>query len=634
MMRRFRPVWRRAFLAAVFAGATVVVAACGVPSSGKPILDGPATTNDSATGSAGFLQLPTPSGFPSNRLEAAPFIESGYLEAAAGQVGKPQQAAVTAFMVDSLKHAWSSSQTPSQPINVVRLKGATVTSAAKGQTTAFVVTEKILEVGVLDPQSGLLNPPPSSAPQTLSFTIALPPAGRGPALQPGNTMLLTDAPNGLYLNESALRQSRYYVPHIIYFWSADHALIPDVRYQSAGLSSVARATAIVKWVLAGPPPWMGMPQTTTGLLLADNTLPTIGDTFVVDLNPAARTLSPTDLADLTAQIRWSLGDIHAGDHDDSSIASAVQLKIGAQQVLLDKDSSYEVKNQANDRPTPPTAYAIDSGKVRPITATVRTVPELLAGSPNTHVVLAAVNEPQKLAAFVRSTTPGKQSLWIRRGATPTLSPLHGLPSSGFQRPVWLVQPVGALAVVANGQFYVINAKDQVLHVTVPNLGKIDAFSVAPDGSQVALVANGDLYTSLLATADQPTASAPPSLTPPRLISAKPALSMVTAVAWSGIDQLIVAGSGPGTAGATVIDMFADGTYINSNPQVATFGNVTISQLVAYPLSATDPDASSGGSRYVMMQIPYACVGRANCQLPHWIPTTPNESAPVSPFYPD
>ncbi len=150
---------------------------------------------------------------------------------------------------------------------------------------------------------------------------------------------------------------------------------------------------------------------------------------------------------------------------------------------------------------------------------------------------------------------------------------------------------------------------------------------------MALVANGDLYTSLLETADQPSASAPPSLTQPRLISAKPALSTVTAVAWSGIDQLIVAGSGPGTAGATVIDMFADGTF-NGNPQVATFGNVTISYVVAYPLSALETDPSSSGSSWVMMQIPYACSGRANCQLLRWIPTTANESAVVSPFYPD
>ena len=80
MAHRFRPFWRRAVVAAVLAGVTVVAAACGVPSSGKPILDGPATTNDSATGNAGFVQTPTPGDFPSNRPAAAPFIEDGISE--------------------------------------------------------------------------------------------------------------------------------------------------------------------------------------------------------------------------------------------------------------------------------------------------------------------------------------------------------------------------------------------------------------------------------------------------------------------------------------------------------------------------------------------------------------------------
>jgi hypothetical protein len=167
---------------------------------------------------------------------------------------------------------------------------------------------------------------------------------------------------------------------------------------------------------------------------------------------------------------------------------------------------------------------------------------------------------------------------------------------------------------------------------------VDAFSIAPDGRQVAFVANGDLWTSLLETGAEPSASAPPSLTSPRLISVRPALSEVTAVAWSAVDQLIVAGTGQGSAGATAIEMFVDGTYANKNPQVTTLGTTKISQIVSYPLSASVASAAGVGSLYVMMQVSsstssYACVGRASCQPLSWQGGGAG-SSPASPFYPD
>ena len=356
-------------------------------------------------------------------------------------------------------------------------------------------------------------------------------------------MLLTAAPNGLYMTEDVLHESQYYQPQVIYFWDVNHGLIPDLRYQSAGLTSIQRATAVVSWILAGPPPWIPSniaARTTPGMALVDNTLPATGNTFIVNLPPTAQSLSKADLGDLAAQIRWSLGDIRA-DPSQSDV-SAVQLQIGNQPKLLDKDNAYVGKNQAPERTGAPTMYAIDGGKVRPIAKgpALSVLPNV---APNKNVLLAAVavDSSRQLAAFVRSVG-SKQQLWVRRGDK-TIGPI--MTASSFKRPVWLEQPEGALAFVADGKFFVWNGKNRPLNVTVPNLGKVDAFSVAPDSRQVALVSDGRLWTSLLETGDQPSASAPPSLTAPRLIDVRPALSSVTAVAWSAVDSDGGGGAGTG-----------------------------------------------------------------------------------------
>jgi hypothetical protein len=586
----------------------LVATACGVPSSGKPIVDAAASAKDSSGGSGGVVSPPNPSQFPVNDpASAAAFVENGYLSAVAGQVGsKAQHLAATAFMTTDAGSGWK----PEQQVTVIRIISRFTTQQAHG----YEVNEVVEVVGTFDPQAGSLNASPVPSKTTLDFTI----------MTTAGSEKLTKVPPGMFMTDDALHNSAYYTPHVIYFWDDSHGLIPDLRYLPAAMSTKQQATAVVTWILDGPPAWMAgvATQPAPGVSLDDNTIPADGDTFVVNLNSAARALSPADQANLLAQIRWSLGDIHPGGR--SFGASPVQLQIPNQPKRTDSDSAYTDKNQAWNRAPNPTAYAIDGGKVRPLNLINDTQVPILNSKTNANVLLAAVDPSQTLAAFVRPSAGGKQELWIRRTTKGAFEPIKG--ASSFSRPVWLVQPAGELAIVADGQFYLIDAKNKATEIPVPTIGgSISGFSIASDGRQVAFVANGQLWTSLLDPGNQP------SLSSPRLRNVKPALDTVTAVAWSAVDQLVVAGAVNGDA--SVIETYVDGSYGSKKAaELKSYGNTTISKIVSYP---PNPQTSDEGSIFVMVQTSgFACSGRAQCETLQWVPVATSGPQPTSPFYQD
>ncbi|HEY1485753.1 MAG TPA: hypothetical protein VGF84_06595, partial [Micromonosporaceae bacterium] len=198
----------------VLAAVLLAAAACGVPSGGKPILVGHAPPLG-PVGAAGIA--PTAQ---TSFTNPADFVESGYLQALAGQTSLVAQDSVrNQFVVAKRKiPIKAGDSSPVAPVTVVRVIGAPTQHAIDANGDAYTVTVSVQVLGVFDPSTGALAPALASPKsRKLDFTVTT----NGP-------LKLTQLPGGLYMSEDAFRAQ--YIPQTIYFWDGNGGLIPDQRY--------------------------------------------------------------------------------------------------------------------------------------------------------------------------------------------------------------------------------------------------------------------------------------------------------------------------------------------------------------------------------------------------------------------
>jgi hypothetical protein len=595
--------WRRRTRWAVALSAAVVLAvsACGVPTSGPPISDGPPP----AGGGSDNGGIDPPPG-PDVESSSADDFVNDYLAAPAGATEQDGQvAAARAYMTGAAASTWVKPNT-SDPVRVLRQIGGwasdTTRTASDGTTitdvtgTFEVVGGFVVSTGVLEPATSGASP--SRATERLTFSVGDSDDGSG-------RFRLTDrVPPGLIMSERALQ--RWFAPHPVYFWDPNRqALIPDIRYVPSVLTQIAQATWIVKWVLGSPSDWIsGATQPLVNAYLLPPTVSvTGGGTYVVNLSTSAHALDNPAL--LAYQLRWSLGTLTVGAGTQAPMP--VEIQIEGQTQVTSSDDSYR-EHVANLEPSRSSdearAYAIaDGGRAVAVTinpATEALTPVPVAGGPrvlnsqkNLGVILAAVDGSASAAALVRADNTG-QSLWIRRTggrAASDFVEVKGLPHGTMSRPQFVSQPAGGVVVAVNGQLKLVDFQNRVHSIQLPSgISTVSAFSIAPDAHRIAFVSGGKLYFSVIAGGDTPT------MTAAQPIVIGPSLATATGVAWSSAYQLVVGGR----AGAIgkIAELHIDGS-LDPNPFTREYGQVTIAQVAAY---SYDPIQQPGFDEIMVQEV--------------------------------
>ena len=574
---------------------TVIVlalSACGVPTSGPPISDGPPP----AGGGSANGGLPPPPG-PNEETSTADAFVNDYLQAVAGAKDPGAQiAAARAYMTAGAAGAWGKPSASGQ-VNVLRqISGWTdkIVTARDGSTVTNV-TGTFEIVGEFDVNTGVLEPPPAANRvseaadrRKLTFLVGDSDAGSG-------RFRLTDhVPPGLYMSEQALQI--WFAPHPIYFWDPSHeALIPDIRYVPSVLSGIQQATWIVNWALGDPSDWIsGATQQTVNASLVDplSISVTNDGSYVVNLSTTAHALEP--LAPLAYQLRWSLGTQTLG----SEMPTPVDVEIEGQSQVVSSDDRFRelVPNLAPARSSvEANAYAIKTaangpgGKVVQVTINPATEaiamkpaqPRILNSPNNAKVVAAAVNGSASAAALVRAVGNG-ESLWIRRtgNAASDFVQVKGLAGTSMSRPQFVTQPAGAVVVAVDGQLKLVDAQNRVLPIQLPSgISSVSAFSIAPDAHRVAFISGGRLYFSVITVDD------PPTMTTAQPIVIGPNLATATSVAWSSTSQLVVGGQDGSTG--KIAELNVDGS-LDPNPFTRIYPSDNIVQVAAHSYDPLPP----------------------------------------------
>ena len=598
----------------------LAVSACGVPTSGPPISDGPPP----AGGGSADGGLPPPPG-PNVEASNADDFVNHYLEAVAGSTSLDGQvAAARAYMAADAAGTWVESSAKA-PVTVLRQLGGwqsdTTTTAPDGTTvikvtgTFEIVGEFVVSLGEMEPPSGASPASDTAGRRTLTFSVGYSEDGLG-------RFRLTDrVPPGLYMSEQALQT--WFAPHPVYFWDSNHeALIPDIRYVPSVLSTILQATQVVNWTLGNPSDWInGATQQTVNASLVDPTISVTADgTYVVNLSTSAHALESPAL--LAYQLRWSLGT----STFNGTYPMPVNVEIEGQSQVISSNNSFRelVPNLAPSRSSVEAdAYAVAGGKalevrINPATEEIVLIgasgqPRVLNSAKNTNVVAAAVNGSASSAALVRAV--GKnESLWIRRpsGSARDFVQVGGLVGKSMTRPQFVTQPTGAVVVAVDGQLKLVDAQNHVHPIKLPSgIPNISAFSIAPDAHRIAFISDGKLYFSVIPVDIL-------KMTPAQPIVIGPSLTTATTVAWSSTSQLVVGGQDGSTG--RIAELNVDGS-LDPPGFTREYGSVKILQVAAY---CYDPLPPVGFDEVMVQAGPSVIAGR-----------TPGKRAALSaPFFQD
>ncbi len=556
---------RRRLLRGLLLGAAgaAVPAACGVPTSGRPIIDERASAGGSG-GSRGLLRPPGPDGI----TDAVELIRR-YLTAVAGDLGDKRKDSARAFLTPSARAAWQ----PNDQIVVVReigYLGPSTASGAKGETVTVDV-QPIGVLGVSGPGNGSLDTPTSTTLRRLEFTVVVAgdsaPAG---VVKLIDSQKLSDLAGSLLLSVEGIKSA--YLPQLLYYWDTEgRGLVPDLRYlPQIGLSEDGRPTWIVNTLLAGPVSWLspavvGPPGDTQ--LKLPNVVRKDG-TLIVDLNSTAST---TDLNKLMAQLRWSLRRIST-DPD-----APVQLRIAsqAQPSVNGEGHGYLQYNLADlqFRDANPTGYCIAGGKVRPLKDPDAPVPPVLRGAHNAEVTSAAMRRGGTMAALVVGPPAHRvlRLVQVANAANPPRVADFALPRGEAGRPAWVPGTTPRVLIAVGGHLYTATPGSGPVLVA----DGVSAFSVGPDGMRIALVTtDGGLAMAALSSSGDSV-----SIGKWRPVDTA-RVTDLRAVAWTRLDRLVIAGRLPeGRYG--LYELGIDGAYANQLSSQRVFDD-QITQVVAYP----------------------------------------------------
>jgi hypothetical protein len=612
-MRR-RP--SRVAVTALIATLALVLGACGVPSSGPPVIDG------NASGGGAGLGV-TPMRLPDGPAGASlpTDLVTGYLSAIAGQT-EPDSAtakgALKAFMTDAEARRWRASTT----VQVLHQIGDLRETPDQNETQ---VDGSFQVLGLLSLSDGTLESLPAGMKTRLNLTFHVTGQLSGPPPDGGNASAwrFSDAPDGVYISDAAL--VKYYAAHSVYFWdTSDKILVPELRYIPQTISEIQAETQVVDWVLAGPSNALsGATKRLVNTTLVDPQVQVEDDRIIVDLAPTAN-FTPDEQRLLGNQLRWSL--LGMGPKTGTIDPPPVDIYVDRQeQMLVDDEAKLRQANPVSQRQIPVTEFAINrNGVVRTIDGSEAPV---LTSRYNTNVRIAAVNSNQTAAALVRPASGGGMELWVRRTADKAHDFVRVLTAKSIARPVWMPQPAGALALVVDGKLTFLDARNNRVPAQISGIGPIKAISVSPEGRRIALVTDdGGLYTTALTWSSVPVLQAARALHP----WYKQAAVRADAVAWSKTDQLAVGGQWNGRNQLFEVNSDGSNTTTLSEPF-----QLPITQVAAYPLDGrirsdigpvvfqTGPDARrvrpAEGTDYL-----------------DWAPGTKasGDGAPTFPFFPD
>jgi hypothetical protein len=552
-------VLRAALLGA--AGLAVPVA-CGLPSGGGPIIDGPGPSPKPGDGDSDG-RAPR----PQDAVNEEDLVRK-FFGAVAGKLDtdddlKKASERAKAFLTDRIKGSWPALD----QIAVVRVGNLSHSAGGVSQT---LVQAPLTQVGIMQP-NGTVKPVPGPLElQKLQFTVVANGAKPGWSIDKIETIDGQGPPlKGMLLDSGGL-DGQWYSPQLVYFWSSGSGqvgLVPDLRYvPKAGLSKEAQRTEIVNWMLGGPSDLLAgtVQDVYQGItLVGPNLVAPDHDVLLVNLSaPPPRSVT---LDQLRAQLRWSLQSFWDG---------SVRLQVNSQdQKVLPETDDWQVKNLA-DRPFRDgdgTAFCVVSGVVRPI-ANPDQLPPALTGPDNKGVRFAALSRDQRSAALVKA-----DALHIGGvggdGAKPAFR-LVDLSGTQWTRPVFVpaLPPSSPLVLVAvDGQLYVVFADGSSAEVAADRpLNAVSAFSVAPDGHRIALISGGVACVGALQIDGTNVAVG-------GLQNVDPGLSQLSGVAWSRLDRVLVAGKG--SVSYQLAEITLDGAI--ANVWAGAYGS-KITSVVALP----------------------------------------------------
>jgi Lipoprotein LpqB beta-propeller domain len=548
---------RRQVLRALLLGAAglAVPAACGLPSGGAAVVDGPGQPLGPGAGDTN-RKAPTPAD-----ANDAQSLVLGFFGAVAGRLqvdGDVTQAGerAAAFLTSGFRPKWS----PGNQITVVRRLALVGRGTGGDKPGSAIVDINVLPVGVLK-SNGRVDPTSTAGPASVQLRFTVVPnteAGR-PGLYLIDNIEYVGGNGGLsgMMLDAANLDFVLYAPQLIYFWSTDKqrsGLVPDLRYvPRVGVSSEIQLTEIVKWVLGG----LGPNDMLTNAVLGNQYT---GNDLVVPLLTAPDSEGllinltippPQSLGDeqAMAQLRWSLRPFYTG---------TVRLEVNsAPQQVNGTSTDFRHRNLAESPfyDGDQTEFCVANGVVRPVNDPTN-LPDVLSDltAVNKDVRYAALSRDRSHAALVK--TDNRLYLVGPPGNNKTATPVQ-LSGQPWTRPAFLPSNDPRVLVVVDGQLYLVQSGGAVTRLD--GIGqRLTAFSVAPDGHRVALVAEEGVYVcSLKINGDGIAFGSPRQI--------DPGLTECTGIAWSRLDRVLVAGLVPGTSPAqyTVSEVTIDGAIANA-----------------------------------------------------------------------
>jgi hypothetical protein len=582
---------RREVLRAMLLGAAglAVPAACGLPTGGHAIIDGPAKIGQ--PGSADNPQkAPTPDGMSNPKA-----LVSAFFGAVAGRVNSTDEMAAAneralKFLTTTASGLWP--QQGNGYITVVRLDpDMTVAEAANGT----LVEVSVKPTGLIQPGAkGVVAPPNDARPRKLQFTVVDTGAPGQVRLRINQIETLDgDLPlTGMMLDSNQL-DGVLFTAQLLYFWSVDHSgLVPDLRYVAkAGVGREIQYTDIVNWMLQGPSPFIQdavLPNTYSGISLAlPNLAAPDNDGLLVNL-----TLQPPQslsLDQVMAQLRWSLQPLYDG---------TVRLQVASQRQNVD-GSTVNLRlrqwNLADKQDRDDTEYCVVGGVVRPVDDLANTSPAILDNEANKGVAFAALSRDLKAAALVK--TDGLLHVGDSQSADFIVAQQSGRPLSGqpasWTRPVYLPSSSHRVLIGLNGLLYLVGADGAAERLQTPDsIQEVSAFSLAPDGRRIAVISGGLPYVcSLIVNGRANNEISFGSLQRQLDVG----LTGCTAIAWLRLDRVLVAGRvGQGSTFQMVVSTIDGAVLKDFGPPFTS----EIRSVVASPPTAWD---TISGTDVALMQ---------------------------------
>jgi hypothetical protein len=552
------PDRRQVLRALLLAGAGLALpAACGVPSGGRPVVDGNGLPYDPVGGQQGEPPDPSDADSPAKLVELFLEAASGALETSEQQTAAANRA--RAFLTREATKSWQPDVTK---VTVVRVESLTNTTVGRDVTT---VACTLLTVGRFDGSRGLVSrgQDVGSAPVTVEFTV-VPNADRSGFL----ISTLPDlALSGLVLSTAALNDL-YFTPQLVYFWDTNRrALVPDLRYvPRAGIPASQQRADVVRWLLGGPSELISPVAIKIMPDGADLSLPNVlteSDRLVIDMTGA---FQAADLGKVMSELRWSLNPLYLLD------SGTIELQIASRPQQVDGTAApYIADNLADSayRDVEARPFCVVNGQVYPVESGY-SVPPVLANVAR-QVVYAAVSRDRQQAAFV-CVDKNTRRLWLGQGnkaggASYTESTLTGRTAQSWSRPAFL--PSGQrILVIVDGSLYAVTAG-----VATSVMEGVKAFSVSPDGYRIALIPSagpGVQVGVVRDTGDR--------LTLTNLRPLDPGLTDLSAVAWTRLDRVLVSGHTP--EGFRLAEVTIDGAI--QTPWTGRPFKDAVSWIVAYP----------------------------------------------------